>query len=63
MVKHAPVKDFKMDTLLAIAVVVGALKGHDAPRVVPPPTVLTERRNGSADKPMPRRYREPSIGF
>jgi hypothetical protein len=48
-----------MDTLFAIAVALGVLKGNAAPPPAPKP-VTTERREAKSSKP---RSSEPSLGY
>jgi len=57
----------RLDTLVAIAVAVGVLKGHAAPAAEPPKAVAVERqephREPQAPKSPPRHRPEPSLGF
>jgi hypothetical protein len=52
-----------LETLYAIAVVVGTLKAHAAPPAEPPKAIAMERREPAGDKPKPRTRPEPSLGF
>jgi hypothetical protein len=51
-----------LDTLIAIAIAVGMLKGHAAPPAEPPRSATVEQRATPAPKP-PRQRTEPSLGY
>jgi hypothetical protein len=53
----------RLETLVAIAIAVGILKGHAAPAAEPPKTVTVEPREPHAPKPPPRHRAEPSLGY
>src|SRR5437879_944170 len=50
----------RLETLVAVAIAVGILKGHAAPAAAPPKTVTVEPREPHALKPPPRHRAEPS---
>jgi hypothetical protein len=52
-----------LETLVAVAIAIGILKGHAAPAAAPPQTVTVEPREPRAPKPPPRHRAEPSLGF
>jgi hypothetical protein len=52
-----------LETLIAVAIAVGMLKGHAAPAVEPPQAVTVEQHATPAPKPQPRHRAEPSLGF
>jgi len=52
-----------LDTLIAVAIAVGLLKGHAAPVAEPPKTVTVEQPATPAPKPPPRHKTDPSLGF
>jgi hypothetical protein len=54
-----------LETLVAVAIAVGMLKGHAAPAAEPPKTVTVEQRATPAPKPQPQPHHrsEPSLGF
>jgi hypothetical protein len=51
----------RLETLIAVAIAVGMLKGQAAP--APPKAVTAEHREPQAPKPLPRHRAEPSLGF
>ena len=53
----------RLETLVAVAIAVGMLKGHAAPAAEPLKTVTVEPREPPAPKPQPRHRAEPSLGF
>jgi hypothetical protein len=53
----------RLETLVAVAIAVGLLKGHAAPAAEPPKTVTLEQRATPAPKPPPRQRTEPSLGY
>jgi len=53
----------RLETLIAVAIAVGMLKGQAAPAAEPPKTVTVEPREPHAPKPPPRHRAEPSLGF
>jgi hypothetical protein len=52
-----------MDTLYAIAVIVGTLKAHAAPAPQAPNMITTEHREVKTAKPPARHRPDPSLGF
>jgi len=52
-----------LETLVAVAIAVGILKGQAAPAAAPPKTVAVEPGEPHALKPPPRHRAEPSLGF
>jgi len=53
----------RLDTLIAVAIAVGMLKGHAAPPVATPKSVTVEQHATPAPKPALRHKAEPSLGY
>jgi hypothetical protein len=53
----------RLETLIAVAIAVGMLKGHAAPPAEPPKSVTVEQRATPAPKLPPRHRAEPSLGY
>jgi hypothetical protein len=53
----------RLETLVAVAIAVGILKGHAAPAAAPPKTVTVEQHATPAPKLPPRHRAEPSLGY
>jgi hypothetical protein len=53
----------RLETLVAVAIAVGLLKGHAAPAAEPPKAVTVEQHARPAPKPPPRHKAEPSLGY
>jgi hypothetical protein len=52
-----------LETLVAVAIAVGLLKGHAAPAAEPPKAVTVEQHARPAPKPPSRHKAEPSLGY
>jgi hypothetical protein len=53
----------RLETLIAVAIAVGVLKGQAAPAAEPPKAVAVEQPATPSPKLPPRHRPEPSLGF